>query len=250
MPLIRGETDPRLDKLKAWIIDQKILESASGGSKRGLLSYFRKGETTESLIEQFYDVIRELTPGMNLGHLEIDQLNKQVRVRPDQAGVRIELLSEGTQSLLGWVGVLLRRLNDFYSATLENQQSATKGNAPSLLEQPALVLMDEIDAHMHPKWQQIVVSKLKNLFPNCQFIATTHSPLIVVGLEQREVFLLRQQEAVSSGEFPRASESADRSFVPQVVVERPPHSLRGWGADQVLTGALFGLQTVLDPKIY
>ncbi|HJX84242.1 MAG TPA: AAA family ATPase, partial [Candidatus Angelobacter sp.] len=142
--------------------------------------------------------------------------------------VRIELLSQGTQSLLGWVGVLLRRLNDFYSATLDKQQFATTDNPSSLLEQPALVLMDEIDAHMHPTWQRLIVRTLRNLFPNVQFVATTHSSLIVAGMEPKQVLRFVQDEEGRVASLPTD---------PEWLVGR---------ADQILTGGLFDLNTTLD----
>ena len=75
------------------------------------------------------------------------------------------MISQGTQSVIGWTGVLLDRLHEVYSH--EEQPR----------EQSALVLIDEIGAHMHPLWQQTIVPGLKELFPNVQFIATSHSPL-------------------------------------------------------------------------
>lgn len=52
---------------------------------------------------------------------------------------------------------------------------------------PAIVLIDEIDVHLHPKWQRQVVPGLEDLFPACQFIATTHSPFVVQGVDEERV---------------------------------------------------------------
>lgn len=49
------------------------------------------------------------------------------------------------------------------------------------------VLIDEIDAHLHPEWQSTVVKSLKTLFPNIQFILTTHSPYVIANAEQNEI---------------------------------------------------------------
>jgi predicted ATP-binding protein involved in virulence len=49
---------------------------------------------------------------------------------------------------------------------------------------PALVLIDEIDAHMHPAWQRTIAPTLKELFPDLQVLATTHSPMIVGTLSE------------------------------------------------------------------
>ena len=93
----------------------------------------------------------------------------------------------------------------------------------------ALVLMDEIDAHMHPVWQQVLVPRLKQLFPNVQFIATTHSPLIVAGRSRHEILIFRRQ--------PKTKE---------IIVNRPTHDFRGLRADQILTSPAFGLVGARD----
>ena len=95
-------------------------------------------------------------------------------------------------------------------------------------EQFALVLMDEIDAHMHPEWQQRLVPALAELFPHIQFLATTHSPLIVGGMDVKQVT-----------RFQRDADGKVRR------IELDPDTTMG-RTDQVLTGELFGLETTLD----
>ena len=56
-----------------------------------------------------------------------------------------------------------------------------------LLQTPGLVLIDEIDAHLHPKWQRRVVGDLKNIFPLIQFVCTSHSPFVIQSLESDEL---------------------------------------------------------------
>lgn len=240
MPLIRGEIDPRLDKLKAWIIDLDYRDKESKASNRSLLSYFRPGETSTQftrLLDQFFEVIRRLTPGLKLGKVEIDSVKKEVRVETEDGLLRIELVSQGTQSLLGWVGILLQRLNDFYSEGSDGRNTRSNEGSLSLLDQHALVLMDEIDAHMHPRWQQFIVHALKGLLPNAQFIASTHSPLIVAGMDRSEVRVARRA-------------GPDEPNAGHVLVEWPKQKLRGLRADQILTGnSLFNMESTLTPDL-
>lgn len=56
----------------------------------------------------------------------------------------------------------------------------------------AIILIDEIDVHLHPKWQRLVVPSLEDLFPNCQFIATTHSPFVIQATSREKVILIDQ----------------------------------------------------------
>ncbi len=60
----------------------------------------------------------------------------------------------------------------------------------AVLETTGIVLIDEIDMHLHPKWQRRIVADLKRVFPNIQFIVTTHSPFIVQSLKADEVINL------------------------------------------------------------
>jgi predicted ATP-binding protein involved in virulence len=60
----------------------------------------------------------------------------------------------------------------------------------AVVDTPGIVLIDELDLHLHPNWQRHVVADLKNAFPNIQFVATTHSPFIVQSLEADELINL------------------------------------------------------------
>ncbi len=125
-------------------------------------------------------------------------------------------VSQGTQSLMGWIGLLLERLYEVYD------------NAEHPREGPALVLVDEIDVHMHPRWQQVIVPELSKLFPMVQFIAKTHSPLIIGGLRPTQVTCIA------------------RDPDGRVVLLPIEEDMVLGRADQILTSSLFGLETTLD----
>jgi predicted ATP-binding protein involved in virulence len=92
------------------------------------------------------------------------------------------------------------------------------------LEQPAVVFVDEIDLHMHPKWQQKIIHYLTEKFPKTQFIVTAHSPLIVQSATDANVIVLKRKGN-------------------QVVVENDPISVKNWRIDQILSSDLFGIST-------
>jgi len=58
------------------------------------------------------------------------------------------------------------------------------------LEGNGIVLIDEIDLHLHPSWQRMVIPKLREIFPNVQFIMTTHSPLVLQGVQRENIRVL------------------------------------------------------------
>ncbi len=99
------------------------------------------------------------------------------------APVIIQNASQGTLSILCIIGLIYDFL---YEIAEFNQQKKTVTN------QRAIVIIDEIDAHLHPIWQQKIIGLLRNTFPNVQFILTAHNPLVVSGCFEGEVSVLRE----------------------------------------------------------
>lgn len=122
----------------------------------------------------------------------------------DYGKVRLKDLGYGYQSMMGWVLDLVRRM-------VERYPSVEKP-----LEQPAIVLVDEIDLHLHPEWQRKIIAHLTKYFPKTQFIVTAHSPLIVQSAERVNVVLLKKE-----GDH--------------VTIEQPTiKNFRGWTVDEIL----------------
>jgi predicted ATP-binding protein involved in virulence len=97
--------------------------------------------------------------------------------------LRIEQLSDGEKCLLAMVGDLARRL------AIAN---------PSLdkpLKGEGVVLIDEVDLHLHPQWQRMILPRLMETFLNCQFIVSTHSPQILGELEGKYIIRLKETDA-------------------------------------------------------
>lgn len=112
-----------------------------------------------------------------------------LRLLVDKAGTSLDLsqLSDGERSFLALICDLGRRL----------------ALANPLLNQPlhgaGVVLIDELELHLHPKWQLDVVENLRATFPNIQFIATTHSPFVLQTAREGEVIALDGELAVAPG---------------------------------------------------
>jgi predicted ATP-binding protein involved in virulence len=121
-------------------------------------------------------------------------------------------LSDGQRSMLAMVADIAYRMAQLNPHLLENVT----------LETPGVVLIDELDLHLHPKWQRTIVDNLRKTFPKVQFIATSHSPFIIQSL--------RPGELIDLNENPGANEYQDKSIediVEQVQgVELPQHSKR------------------------
>jgi hypothetical protein len=127
-------------------------------------------------------------------------------------------LSDGYRAFLGWVGDLLYHV------------CTTCPEDKRLVDNRGIVMVDEIDLHLHPKWQMTVLHTLGRTLPNIQFIVTSHSPLLVGSLEWMNIIVMTEGEGRSS----RA--------------QRIPQAVHGLDADQVLLTDFFGLESTRAPE--
>ena len=106
----------------------------------------------------------------------------------EKAGTVLDVrqLSDGERGILSMVLDLARRLSQ-----------ANEGAGDPLAEGRAVVLIDEIDLHLHPKWQRQIVHNLQAAFPRCQFIATTHSPQVIGEVEHERIQLIADGQVYS-----------------------------------------------------
>lgn len=120
-------------------------------------------------------------------------------------------LSDGYRAFLGWVADLLYHV------------CHTCPDGKRLVDNRGIVMVDEIDLHLHPKWQMTVLPTLARTLPNIQFIVTSHSPLIVGSLEWMNIITMKPAPRQAS------------------TLARIRDAVHGLDADQVLLTDLFGL---------
>lgn len=126
-------------------------------------------------------------------------------------------LSDGYRAFHGWLGDLLFHVCE------------TCPDGKRLDENKGIVMVDEIDLHLHPKWQLTVLQSLAKELPNLQFIVTSHSPLIVGALEWMNIILMEPGPNLSS------------------TTKRIEWAIHGLDADQVLLTDFFGLESTRAP---
>lgn len=112
--------------------------------------------------------------------LRVRRVPLRMTLLKDDTEIRVEHLSDGEKCLLAMTGDLARRLA-IANPTLENP-----------LEGSAVALIDEIELHLHPSWQRRVLGRLHEVFPNTQFIVSTHSPQVLGEVPNGAAFLMRQ----------------------------------------------------------
>jgi len=96
--------------------------------------------------------------------------------------IPVHWLSDGYQAMIAWIADLL------------GQAIMDQGTAVKTAELEGIVLLDEIDLHLHPTWQRHIVPILKRVFPKLQFVVTTHSPLVLAGFEKEEILMLKLKD--------------------------------------------------------
>lgn len=97
----------------------------------------------------------------------------------------LEELSSGFKSILSIVFMIVDWI-----------EGVNEGNAAKIENATGTVLIDEIDAHLHPSWQATVLDSLRVLFPNIQFVVTTHSPNVIMSAKKGEVILFNNDNGI------------------------------------------------------
>lgn len=156
-------------------------------------------------------VLQSVLP--EVGHTILERTNKRAIFNVGGHRGPLSELSAGYQTIIGVCADIMRLIFERW----DTLASAT-----------GVVLIDEIDAHLHPRWAMRIVSAFREAFPQIQFIASTHNPLALRGLHNNEVALLRRD--------------GDRIVLDQHL---PP--IEGMLVDDLLTSRAFGLNSTVDP---
>jgi predicted ATP-binding protein involved in virulence len=170
----------RLPEFADWFFAQKQLVLENAPNAQGHLT------ALEIAVKNFIDTFAYLVVERDSNLHQDKQGNVtrrfQVTFLIEKSGIELDILqlSDGERGILALVLDITRRL------------SQANPNLKDPLQAQAVVLIDELDLHLHPQWQRSIVSKLTTTFPNCQFIATTHSPLIIGEVAPESVILIAE----------------------------------------------------------
>ncbi|WP_343571051.1 AAA family ATPase [Sphingobacterium sp.] len=137
--------------------------------------------------EAFYDAIRTAVPFITQLTFDGDDLVLKIKLEDFESPfLPLSLHSDGIITHTSMVAELAYRCIMLNAHHGKNAVKESRG----------VVMIDELDLHLHPTWQKQVVADLKNAFPNIQFVATTHSPFIVQSLKSEELINLDKDSDV------------------------------------------------------
>jgi predicted ATP-binding protein involved in virulence len=192
----------RLGEFGAWIRAQASLSRERPASARAL--------------NALDEAVTRFLPGyskLRLAHGDTPQLV----IDRGRTTLPVRRLSDGERGTLALVLDLTRRL-----------AQANPAVADPAADAGAVVLIDEIDLHLHPKWQRQIIHNLQAAFPRCQFIATTHSPQVIGEVEHDRIQIISDGQVHS----PTHSYGVDSSRVLEEVMDSPS---RAPDAQQLIT---------------
>lgn len=204
------DTEQKLINPVTWLIKQRALELEN--------SYSSHNQTIDenSLLKLSVDSLEKMLN--NLLEREVIVKVEVDRVEFTEKGanpISFHQLSEGYKSVIIFVCDLIFRLS----------QSADAGL--SINDLKGVVFVDEIDLHLHPKWQRVLIGKLRNVFPGIQFIFTTHSPTMIQGASE-DAIIYRVYRDTENG-ITKVSDPYYRKNLDHLMI------------NTVLTSPLFGL---------
>ena len=190
--------DAKLINAEEWLLQTDYAVKSSSGKTRTRL---------KKEFNHIIEILKQILP--DIEDIRITPADEE-RPRPraefftPYGWVRLASLGLGYRATISWMVDLAVRLFQRYPDSADP------------LAEPAIVLVDEIDLHMHPTWQRTIMKVLTERFPNTQFIVTAHSPLVVQASQGANIVLLRRE--------------GDR-----VVIDNDPEIIANWRVDQILT---------------
>ncbi len=203
---------PILKDFEQWFLKQEIKENAIKVSKGDLKLDLPALKNVRSALEKYLSIIEPGKYGklnilreseMNVNFTE--NTNEYLSVEREGKILKFTQMSSGERMVLLLVVDIARRL------TIANE------NSEDALDGEGIVLIDELELHLHPNWQLKIVKALKATFPKVQFIATTHSPLVLSGMRREDILVINQGEIIPSEELPDIYSSSSDQILEEIM---------------------------------
>ena len=156
----------------------------------------------------------------NIRFISDESLNNYIEFQTENGWYKLSELGFGYQATLSWMCDFCKKMFDRYPES-ENP-----------LKEPAVLLIDELDLHLHPEWQRKIVGYLSNIFTVTQFIVTTHSPFILQSMNNVNLYTLQREGDHTLVEH----HGSNRSFV-------------GWRIEEILS-EIMGLEENIQTNTY
>ena len=177
-------------------------------------AYRRRQPQIRQLIDTVAKIASNITDGYPDGYpisfqgIGEDRQGLFPEFQTPDGNLPLNVLSQGTQSTIQWLAHLVFGYAQYYDYPED------------MTDKPGILIVDEIDVHLHPSWQRRIIPALTKNFPNLQIFCSTHSPLMLAGLGEGQVQLL------------------NRDADGKVVVSPNRWDMAGWSAEEILRNVL------------
>ena len=211
----RDATSRQRDSESASVVrDEQVVQDMIDLDYR---AYRQESPAMRTIIQKIAAIASQVTEGFPIEFVGVaeDERGLFPQFLTPDGKVPLNVLSQGTQSLIQWVARLLIGYAEHYDFP------------DDLDDKPGILLIDEIDAHLHPSWQRRIIPAITKEFPALQIFCSTHSPLMLAGLKAGQVHLLTRDKKG------------------KVVVSRNETDIIGWSADEIITTFL-GVENATD----
>ena len=204
---LKRRSDLALAYSSSWVDDTEIVQNIIDID---YAAYRQDRPEIRNVIHNIISIVSEITEGypMSFAGVGEDEGGLFPRITTPSCTLPLDVLSQGTQSLIQSVAHLMIGYGEYYEFSADLEQK------------PGVLLIDEIDAHLHPSWQRRIIPTLIRHLPKLQIFCSTHSPLMLAGLNSGQVQLLRRD---NDG---------------RVSVSRNESDIVGWSADEILRNFL------------
>ena len=189
----------KIESFKEWFLNlenkelQGIFDKKDFNYKLPELEFFRQKLLT--FYNHFTTQKFEHIKGNRNGNVFKSE-NSDITINKGDLALSIENISMGERIPIALVSDICKRL-----------LLLSEKNIGNIEQQSGIVLIDEIDQHLHPEWQRNILPALTKTFPNVQFIVTTHSPQVVSSLPKESVFILKDGKAYNNEMHTRGRDS-------------------------------------------
>lgn len=183
----------------------RLVEDLENEERRDNIEY--RDRPLEAVRKAIYSML-----GEQFSRLRVRRSPLRMTIEKQDQELTVNQLSDGEKGLLAMVGDLARRL------------AIANPGLDDPLQGSAVVLIDEIEQHLHPAWQRRVIPNLIKTFPNCQFIVTTHSPQVISQVQPESIYILQSVDDNIVAKRPESSFGRDSNRILEDlmgVAERP-----------------------------
>jgi predicted ATP-binding protein involved in virulence len=211
------DDDAKLINTEEWLYQMEF-----GASRESAIR-----ELALKRIELIKDSLKKILPDVDDIRFKepttIDKPVPKLEFKTPYGWVGIKELSYGYKTMVAWIVDVAARMFNRYP------------DSENPLEEPVIILVDEIDLHLHPKWQRQIFDFLETRFPKAQFIVTAHSPLIVQSAPKDANIIVLKKEKVGD------------EYV--VKIDNDKNFVRNWRVDQILSSDLFDNVSIRNDDI-